>query len=103
MDRPCVGSGFCCKLAPCGYGKRDPETGWCTHLVPWAGDDLGVPRYRCGRYEYIITQPGWQMMPAFGGGCSSPLFNRERERILEAKARRSLPLLEQTLTDQRTR
>jgi hypothetical protein len=82
--KPCVGSGFCCKLAPCPYGEKDPKTGWCTHLVPWEGDDLGVQRYRCGRYEYIKVQPFADMVPAFGGGCCSPLFNEERDRIVIA-------------------
>jgi hypothetical protein len=82
--RPCVGSGFCCKEAPCPYGSQDPSSGWCIHLVPWEGDDLDVPRYRCGRYEFIRTQPGWEMVPAFGGGCGSTLFNRDRDRIVSA-------------------
>lgn len=80
--RPCVGSGFCCKKSPCGYGERDKETGWCIHLVPWKDDTLDIPRYRCGRYEYIVKQPGADMMPAFGGGCCSPLFNDDRDRIV---------------------
>lgn len=81
--QPCLGSGFCCKKAPCGYGERDPETGWCVHLIPWE-EDFPVPRYRCGRYEFIKTQPGWEVMPAFGAGCSSPLFNQDRDEIVLA-------------------
>lgn len=84
----CVGSGFCCKKAPCPYGERDPETGWCVHLVAWPDNDLPVPRYRCGRYEFIREQPFADIVPAFGGGCSSTLFNRDRERVLFALKRR---------------
>jgi hypothetical protein len=84
VDRPCVGSGFCCKKVPCPYGSRDPSTSWCIHLIPWEGDDLGVPRYRCGRYEYIVKQPGAEWIPAFGAGCCAPLFNEDRSRIVKA-------------------
>ena len=80
--RPCVGSGFCCKQAPCPYGERSPETGWCVHLVPWPDDTLDVPRYRCGRYEYIKGRPFADVVPAFGGGCCSPLFNQDRDAIV---------------------
>lgn len=93
VTRPCVGSGFCCKQAPCAYGERDSASGWCIHLVPWEGDDLGVPRYRCGRYEYIRKQPGSEWMPAFDAGCGSTLFNRDRERVLAALSKRSLPMV----------
>jgi hypothetical protein len=82
--RPCVGSGFCCKKVPCPYGSRDPSTGWCIHLIPWEGNTLGVPRYRCGRYEFISKQPGSEWIPAFGAGCCSPLFNEDRDRIIRA-------------------
>lgn len=99
VTRSCVGSGFCCKKVPCPYGERAPSTGWCVHLIPWAGDDLGVPRYRCGRYEFIRTQPGWEVMPAFGGGCSSALFNDDRDRIVATLMKRSLPLIRATVED----
>lgn len=81
---PCVGSGFCCKLAPCPYGAVDLKTGWCVHLEPWQEEGLDAQRYRCGRYEYIRQQPFADMVPAFGGGCSSTLFNEDRERVLVA-------------------
>lgn len=81
-NSPCVGSGFCCKVAPCPYGEADPVTGGCIHLTPWKDDTLEAPRYRCGRYDFIRTQPFAEMVPAFGGGCSSTMFNRDRERIL---------------------
>lgn len=85
--RPCVGSGFCCKKVPCPYGERAPDTGWCVHLVPWEG--LPVPRYRCGRYEYIQGQPFADVVPAFGAGCCMPLFNRDRDAVLVELRRKS--------------
>ncbi len=84
----CVGSGFCCKKAPCFFGQSDGVTPGCVHLVPWLGDTLAVPRYRCGIYEIIRRQPGAELSPAFGAGCSSPLFNVDRERVLVALSRR---------------
>lgn len=88
---PCVGSGFCCKKVPCPYGERDPATGWCIHLEPWKDDTLDVPRYRCGRYEFIQTQPGSEWIPAFGAGCCSSLFNEDRDRIVIELRRRGDP------------
>lgn len=85
-----MGSGFCCKQRPCPYGEAAPDTGWCIHLVPWEGDTLGVPRYRCGRYDFIKTQPGWEYIPAFGFGCSSTL-NRDRDSVVLALRRRDGP------------
>lgn len=70
---PCVGSGFCCKARPCPFGTGTP----CVHLKPV--DDL---RYTCGIAEEIMQQPGWELAPAFGAGCSSTLFNTDRDRII---------------------
>lgn len=93
--RPCVGSGHCCKTAPCPFGKPGVESDACIYLEPWIDDDLeGVQRYRCGRYEYIMQQPGkgyWS--PSFGEGCCATLFNRERDQILEALERRRLKVI----------
>jgi len=88
--QPCVGSGFCCKKTPCPYGAPDPVTGGCVHLVPWEDDDLEAPRYRCGRYEFIVQQPGAKFVPAFGAGCCMPLFNDARDEVLRALVRRHL-------------
>lgn len=82
VTRLCVGSGFCCKKGPCGYGEAHPETGACIYLEPWKDDTLETPRYRCGRYDYIVQQPGSEWSPAFGAGCCMPLFNRNREQII---------------------
>ena len=86
---PCVGSGYCCKKAPCFFGEPD-ETGGCRFLVVWDQTETKVERYRCGKYEEIIKQPGWEIHPAFGAGCSSTLFNEPREAVLvELRASRS--------------
>lgn len=72
----CVRSGFCCKKGPCPFGESG-EDGSCTRLIK---DDQGV--YACEIADWIMTQPGWEFSPAFGAGCCMPLFNPEREKIL---------------------
>ena len=82
---PCVGSGTCCKSAPCSFGEADPQTGGCTFLEEWKDDDLGIERYRCGKYEHIMGLPGQgRLSPAFGAGCCATLFNDARENIILA-------------------
>ncbi len=78
----CVGSGFCCKRAPCGFGEWDAERHQCAYLEVWDQTETKTTRYRCGRYEYISQQSGAHLSPAFGAGCSSSLFNEERDAIL---------------------
>jgi hypothetical protein len=81
----CVRCGFCCKLAPCGYGEVDPATGHCRHLT--VTDTInGVPTHGCSRYDFIRQQPDAHISPAFGAGCSSTLFNGDRRRVLAALA-----------------
>lgn len=54
------------------------------------GRHTRVPRYRCGRYEYIKDQPFADMVPAFGGGCCSTI-NEDRDLIVLALRRRDGP------------
>ncbi len=89
QSEPCVRSGYCCKKAPCPFGTRD-DRGWCEHLVETSKID-DVPIYGCGIYDYIKTQPGWGFCPAFGAGCSSTLFNEDRERVI--RAMKTLPVV----------
>ena len=76
--RACLKCGFCCTRGVCGFGRWLPEEGRCDHLVSEG------PRKVCGIYDRIVSLPRdrWLMNPAFGAGCSSPLFNVERNRIL---------------------
>ena len=77
--KKCVNCGFCCRVAPCPYGKATSDTDpACRFLVP------GKPgRWLCGKYDEIIDQPDADVVPAFDGGCSSSLGNTYRRRILE--------------------
>ena len=79
MSSGCVNSGFCCKQSPCPFGEKD-ERGWCKHLkeMKWEGN---TPRYLCGIADFISEQPGADLCPAFGAGCSSTLFNTDRDSI----------------------
>ena len=74
--RPCVRSGYCCKKAPCGYGTWDAGKTQCAYLQKDADG-----RYECGIIDKIVGSPGWQISPAFGAGCCSPL-NSDRLGIL---------------------
>lgn len=79
MIEPCVGCGYCCKKAPCGFGEPESEASTrCRHLEP------NGPVYRCGKYEEIRKAPGSEFSPAFGAGCSSPLFNEDRRQTIRA-------------------
>jgi len=62
--RSCIHSGFCCRQAPCPFGTWDAERRQCVHLT---ADNL------CGIYHQIMQSPGWEVAPAFGAGCCSPL------------------------------
>lgn len=93
-DSPCVGSGFCCKRAPCPFGTWDDAAHQCASLVPWTGDALTdadgpVPRYRCAKHDEIVKHPLAHIAPAFGAGCCQPMFNVERNRIVRALRNRS--------------
>ena len=80
---PCVGSGFCCKKAPCGFGEPVSDTDRsCIHLVEVEQQDGKHPRYTCGIFEQIIGQPGWEHSPAFGAGCCAVIGNRDRQNII---------------------
>jgi len=67
----CVQCGYCCKVAPCAYGTWNSEKQQCTFLTE---------ENFCGKYERLITIPGAKFNPAFGTGCSSSLFNADRDK-----------------------
>jgi len=64
----CIRSGYCCQQGVCSYGDWDEGAHQCKHLI---GDSPGY--FECGIYDWIIKQPGAEMSPAFGAGCSSSL------------------------------
>lgn len=79
---PCVRSGFCCKQAPCSAGEVTSETDQACKFLEVDREVQGVLIYRCGKHEEITARPGYGMLPMFGSGCSSTLFNEGRQRVL---------------------
>jgi hypothetical protein len=81
IDSRCVKCGFCCKQGPCPYGKWDKEKHQCAFL-----EEQPDKTYLCGRYAEIVAHiedcGHRDDCPAFGGGCSSTLFNRDRDEII---------------------
>lgn len=71
---PCVQCGYCCKKSPCPYGTWNKEKQRCEFLTE---DNL------CSKYEKIKADPNSWSSPAFGAGCSSPLFNTVREEKIK--------------------
>jgi len=70
-------------VRPCPYGASVSDTNpACVFLEPVEQSPGLHPRYVCGIYDEIVRMPGSEICPAFGGGCSSPLFNTDRAAIL---------------------
>ena len=82
FSRPCVGSGYCCKQTPCGYGESLPDSPACRFLEVWEQTDTETARYRCGKFLEISADPNSTFSPAFGAGCCSPMGNTARKQIL---------------------
>lgn len=72
----CVRSGFCCKVATCAVGVAHgaPQRG-CTFL---GGSRPG--EYSC---ELVTRRPELSEIMAIGSGCSSTLFNEDRDSVLQ--------------------
>ena len=81
-ERPsqCVHCGYCCMKHPCPYGEVDTNTGWCRHLV--LDEASKHNQYLCKQYEVIKKMKDAWFCPAFGAGCSSTLFNEQRNKIV---------------------
>jgi len=78
---PCVNCGYCCRQAPCGWGKKTSEKDHtCCHLV---ADPARPGRWLCGIYERIVGQPTADVAPAFGAGCCANR-NTYRRAIIAA-------------------
>lgn len=82
--RPCVGCGYCCKVAPCIPGFMVYGPGKPCGALRW---DARAGRYLCGIVldEPERTRDRLKEQMAIGAGCSSPLFNEERERMIMSR------------------
>ena len=76
---PCVQCGTCCTVGPCPFGKWAQERKQCSYLE----EPNKIGQRSCGKYDEIAANPSSEMSPAFGGGCSSVLFNDKRWEIVE--------------------
>ena len=77
---PCVRCGACCMTSACPYGTWDAEKNQCSELSE-VMNDLG--QRDCLKYDEISASETSWISPAFGGGCSSSLFNRKRGEVIE--------------------
>lgn len=82
-ESECVRCGYCCQASTCAFGFWNLEQGRCAYL---AGTIPG--EYRCLIYEAIRERPEAKIDPAFGAGCSSPLFNTDRETAIRRRKER---------------
>jgi len=73
----CVQCGYCCKKAACQYGVWSSALKQCLFLTD---------KNLCSKYDEIIQFYGAVVNPAFGAGCSSPMFNEVRnKKLMERK------------------
>lgn len=74
-DQACYRSGYCCKVATCAAGVMygAPQRG-CTFLE---GERPG--EYQC---RLVLEHPELAEPMAIGAGCSSTLFNQDREEAI---------------------
>ena len=87
--KECVRCGYCCKVSPCKYGhkpeKPDESTNnYCIYLLV---DDCEIGTYKCEIWDwikYVLEEDA--LYPMCGSGCSSTLFNTDREMVLKIMA-----------------
>ena len=92
---PCVGCGFCCRQNICCLGLfRLDQAGVGLEKVPdqcpWLHWIEAEERYEC----LLASQYPGQL--AIGAGCSSTLFNEDRDRTILRLTERGLPLRRET-------
>jgi len=89
--KECVRCGFCCKQAPCSYGEVCGYTdhkGWPEGHCKFLQSNYGYT-YICGKYDEIKHIENGSPYPMFGSGCSSPLFNKDRENVMRIIAEKA--------------
>ena len=76
----CVRSGHCCKVATCTAGlMHGASPRGCEFL---RGDTPG--EYEC---ELAATRPDLREVMTIGAGCSSTMFNKDRDLVLKGLAK----------------
>lgn len=80
---PCVRCGYCCgaeknEASWCAFGA-DGENNRCKYLIK---DDPILRTYKCSQFKEISEIELTSSYPMFGCGCSSPLFNGVRDKVI---------------------
>lgn len=86
--RQCVRSGLCCKSGPCAFGEWNEKAHQCRFLDTTESGN-GYTIYACGikdKIEALPPEAGAKWNPAFGTECCMPLFNENRQAIIQARA-----------------
>ena len=81
MPINCVQCGFCCEQGACSHGEWDSLKNRCAHL---SEPDKNGCQF-CNKYQEIKEKEGEHSFRMFGGGCSSRLFNEQREAVARNK------------------
>jgi len=88
----CVSCGYCCRVSSCGYGKWNASKHQCDFLA----DDS-----TCKLYDYIKEREKTIRFPMMGCGCSSPMFNEDRDAKIQ-KLKESGVLIQDPVDDELT-
>jgi SPP1 gp7 family putative phage head morphogenesis protein len=95
--KECVRCGFCCKQRLCQWGEltnneeATEDTNLCRFL---ATDNKELGTYKCLKWEYIEMIDTHCIHTMCGTGCSSTLFNTDREKVLEKIAQMAVDKIE---------
>lgn len=76
-DPKCYRCGYCCQSSACCYGQWDPQAKACKSLKP-VENSL---EFTCEKYDEIVVLEKGEKYPMMGGGCSSTLFNDQRDEV----------------------
>ena len=76
----CVQSGFCCTVRPCVYGKAEGDSPSCVYLTE---PTRPYGQRFCSKFKEIQELEKDSKYPMMVSGCSSTLFNKTRDLIIE--------------------
>lgn len=83
-DDACYQCGACCKEMPCQYGEWDEEAHQCRNLAI-DRQTASYTTYKCNNFQSIQQAERDKKYPMFGGGCYRPMFNKDRDHIIQCK------------------
>jgi len=85
---PCVRCGWCCgvgrnEASACAFGEIG-EDNKCKYVIE---DDPVLGTHKCSQYKEISHLEACSSYPMFGCGCSSPMFNDVRDRVISRNSK----------------